>query len=295
MSQNDEGQATEADAAERGPTGLSPKALHSSLIAALLSPEGRAALAPVFAQITDGLTRARDWFIRHEGAISAWLAGFGLWLERLPDETRSTLVVMGNDGWFLDGRMPAALQYQYRTCIDAGEVEAGTALMRDHFEARKDGILAELSLAYPHRSGLLGSAFSAMARGEHGLAIPVLLAQADGFCFDTIANGAFFQDKGREAVKRHLLDSAGDASARLAEAYLAPFAGDLPLLHSSKQRPVGFTKLNRHQVLHGESIDYGTPDNSLRAISLLVYIAQRLEQRTVADSLTESAPDGQPS
>ena len=37
--------------------------------------------------------------------------------------------------------------------------------------------------------------------------------------------------------------------------------------------------LNRHEVLHGESVDYGTEINSLKAISLLYYIASVLGER----------------
>ena len=37
--------------------------------------------------------------------------------------------------------------------------------------------------------------------------------------------------------------------------------------------------LNRHEVLHGESVDYGTEINSLKAMSLLYYIASVLGER----------------
>ena len=37
-------------------------------------------------------------------------------------------------------------------------------------------------------------------------------------------------------------------------------------------------ELNRHQVLHGEVVDYGTEENSLKAISLLNYCATVLPE-----------------
>jgi hypothetical protein len=37
-----------------------------------------------------------------------------------------------------------------------------------------------------------------------------------------------------------------------------------------------FTALNRHQVMHGESWNYGTEVNSLKAFSFLVHIGSHL-------------------
>ncbi len=47
----------------------------------------------------------------------------------------------------------------------------------------------------------------------------------------------------------------------------------LPITKSAYEREAGFNQLNRHQVVHGESLDYGTETNSLKAISFLFYIA----------------------
>ena len=54
-----------------------------------------------------------------------------------------------------------------------------------------------------------------------------------------------------------------------------------PLRLSSKRRPEGFKEFNRHQVLHGEVTDYGTEENSLKAVAFLNYCASRL---SAADS-----------
>ena len=46
----------------------------------------------------------------------------------------------------------------------------------------------------------------------------------------------------------------------------------LPLWASEYRRGDDFCGLNRHMVLHGESIDYGTKKNSLKTISLINYV-----------------------
>ncbi len=42
-------------------------------------------------------------------------------------------------------------------------------------------------------------------------------------------------------------------------------------MHASQENRLPFT---RHSVLHGETSDYGTKINSLKAISLLTYISE---------------------
>ena len=52
----------------------------------------------------------------------------------------------------------------------------------------------------------------------------------------------------------------------------------IPLKHQmSKRGQVEGHILNRHAVMHGESLDYDTEENSLRAISLLNYVALSLD------------------
>lgn len=67
------------------------------------------------------------------------------------------------------------------------------------------------------------------------------------------------------------------ASETYRAALLSPLAQSLPISASEKERRADFSGLNRHTVLHGESVDYGTKENSLRAISLINYVAHVLD------------------
>ena len=55
-------------------------------------------------------------------------------------------------------------------------------------------------------------------------------------------------------------------------AYLEPLNEVLPLWVGEGGRTSNFTGLNRHEVLHGESVGYGTAKHSLQAIALLSYV-----------------------
>jgi hypothetical protein len=60
-------------------------------------------------------------------------------------------------------------------------------------------------------------------------------------------------------------------------ALLSPLAQTLPIGASERQRNEEFIGLNRHMVLHGESLNYGNKINSLKAISLINYVAHVLK------------------
>ncbi len=63
----------------------------------------------------------------------------------------------------------------------------------------------------------------------------------------------------------------------LKSAILSPLTLKLPISASEKDRGSDFIGLNRHQVLHGEVVDYNTKINSLQAISCINYMSQVLE------------------
>ena len=60
-------------------------------------------------------------------------------------------------------------------------------------------------------------------------------------------------------------------------ALLAPLSQPLPISASQYERDESFNELNRHQVMHGEVVNYGTEINSLKSISLLNYVVQVLD------------------
>ncbi|SPB14778.1 hypothetical protein NOV72_02010 [Caballeronia novacaledonica] len=183
---------------------------------------------------------------------------------------------MSQFGWYLDRQMGMGAPLRFKSAVDAGRAPEAERKMIAHFEPRAEGICAELMEKYPHRSELFEAAFNAHRNGQYILSIPVMLSQVDGICLD-VAKAHFFMGRDREKVISHVVEFAGSEIAR---AFLAPFESDMSVVQSQKARSEGFAGLNRHMVLHGESLDYGNRENGLRAISLLNYISQSLQQDT---------------
>ncbi|WP_423391458.1 hypothetical protein [Burkholderia sp. LMG 21824] len=230
-------------------------------------------------EITDAISRSVMGLGEPWGKLAKELSEFSRKLDSYPDEMREGLIAMSRFGWYLDQDMEMSDPIRFKRAVDEGrEVQADTEMV-EYFDARIDGIRTELIQAYSHRQEILDAAFDAHSRGQYLLSIPVLLAQVDGICFDVV-DAHFFMGRERPEV---LAKAAEFADSQIARAFLAPLEAEMSIALSEKARPPGFAGLNRHMVLHGESIDYGTKENGLRAISLLNYIAQSLE-REISDT-----------
>ncbi|NYE29203.1 hypothetical protein HDE78_002161 [Rhodanobacter sp. K2T2] len=196
--------------------------------------------------------------------------------DKLPQRTRDSILAMANAGWYLDLEMGMSDIARFKRVVDDEGAATAEAFMATHFEERLSGIRDSLNEKFPHRKPFFDSAFGAVERGEHLLAIPVLLMQTDGISKD-VANEYFFvrarKGQARPGVADFLLKQA---ESDLAEAFLCMFEELRPIGLSEKEREPGFSGLNRHMVMHGEDLAYGTKVNSLKAVSLLNCVAQVL-------------------
>ena len=69
------------------------------------------------------------------------------------------------------------------------------------------------------------------------------------------------REAGREIREHRVIEIPGFFDEGARDAYVAKF------------KPEELGALNRHAVMHGESLDYDTRENSLKALSLLNYLA----------------------
>ncbi|WP_434661462.1 hypothetical protein P5W99_00710 [Paraburkholderia sp. A3BS-1L] len=202
------------------------------------------------------------------------MASIARTFETYPGRMREGLVAMSRSGWYLDRDMGMSEPLRFKRAVDDGRQADAETAMVEHFEARIPGIRADLIQAYPHRGAVLDAAFDTHLNGQYLMSIPVLLTQVDGICFD-VANAHLFMGRERPKVLAHAVEFAG---SQISRAFLAPLESEMTIALSEKARPQGFTGLNRHMVLHGESVDYGTKENGLRTISLLNYMHQSLQR-----------------
>ncbi|WP_423923778.1 hypothetical protein [Candidatus Poriferisodalis sp.] len=129
-----------------------------------------------------------------------------------------------------------------------------------------DRIERDVVQGFPNRAAILHDAFAAHREQQFNLSVPVFFTQIDGFWHDRCKRSLFHGDIEEIVAAAQGDQVEGGLIERLLEALKNP---RWKMKQSEGQRAVGFSELNRHQVLHGEVTDYGAEENSLKAIALL--------------------------
>jgi hypothetical protein len=200
------------------------------------------------------------------------LQGIQTMARDLPEHMRMACSELAAHGWYIDGDFGAGFAGDLVRALRAGNHEWVNAQLIADYRERLPTIKAALFECYPRRVKILSATFVAHERGEYELSVPVFLAQADGICLDVTKQSMFRKDwrSGKPAVAQYAESFDSD---EFHSAVLAPLKVVHSIALSEKERRKGFGGPNRHQVLHGEVVDYGTELNSFKAISLLSYLS----------------------
>ncbi len=193
---------------------------------------------------------------------------------------------LAEHGWFPH---PSVL-FGAELLVDRISKDSATVdhLLIDLFRDDLPSIESELVDLYPNRRRLLSQGFEAHRQGQYCLSILMFLAQADGIAYEKHSKSVFSKKERKTLGSEEKQEQTGDILA----SFLLLFGEDnLPIWASKNSRDSTFRGFNRHQVMHGESVDYDTEENSLKAVSLLSWLAVVLnyesegEQGSGADSL----------
>jgi len=182
-------------------------------------------------------------------------------------------------GWYLNPNLSLVMLDLLIQAFDE-DPDGASEKLAELIESELSQIQDSLANSAPDRREILRQAFYAHRTKLYNLSVPVFLAQADGMW--------------RDRLGRHLFDRGGPAKAAteyerltpddMTRSILSSFSTQVPLWFSETKREADFNALNRHQVLHGETTDYGTREYSLKAISFLYFVAFLLDSGTARSS-----------
>lgn len=241
-------------------------------------------IRPIIREAIAGIQR--EWAQLHETILRAQearLEAYPNLIDRVETLTRK--------GWFVSLFFELDVFDRFATAsenIDGSTLETMLSnAYKTSIEEHTTAILRE----FPERSLVIRSALNAHLRGEFALSVPVFFAQADGIAGETVGKYIFSGNKEKgthiscvatDEIQKH---SEGDTCQVFHLLYLAlwqPLIDAPPIAYNpSRRKSENYNGLNRHMVLHGESLDYATEENSLKAFSLLSYIASLLPERRI--------------
>lgn len=195
-------------------------------------------------------------------------------VRKLPLKTQAALTLFGEHGWYVDFEMSLPRIWNLSSALSNGDIAEAEQALVAYYDGRNDEIEKSIIVKFPERKKLVTAAFNAHRRGEYELSIPVLLAQTDGICKEAFGEYLFRKYNKRPRTAIYVASLKPDV---ITGAILSPLTENLPIGQSEDERNDDFNGLNRHMVIHGESLNYGTQINGLKAISLINYVAQALQ------------------
>lgn len=142
-------------------------------------------------------------------------------------------------------------------------------------------IKSEINAIAGKRSDLIDEIFVLHQEGRYIACVPLALAQIDGICKDYYGIGFFASEPlDKENKKSKMVQKLNKTlddysfSALLSKQLKFDNKNKLQLI---KARNKNFDQLNRHNIMHGESYEYGTEINSVKAILLLDFLRDLIE------------------
>ena len=234
----------------------------------------------------DGIGRYLERFRRATSALEAWKPLFTRLTEpgdpsfsEITQRFVTNSKLLAERGWFPDPNMPLNLLSRLATTDGEDQSEVDT-VFANYLKGKLAEAEEDLTKLSPVRAHLIQDAFWAHGKGKYSLSIPVFLSQADGLWFDQFEQSVFMV-RDRESGYKGNSTSSESVYLQVFEALrIAP----LPIWISERERDRTFSDLNRHQVLHGEVVDYNTEEFSLKAISFLWWLCWTFSELKLSKS-----------
>lgn len=210
-------------------------------------------------------------------------------LDELPEKSKAAMILASSKGWFFGWNDGLQSLMELVETLEVTQPADIDEVMAQYYRINLRPFTDELASKYPDRAAAIQAAVNAHSSlGCEGylLSIPVFIAQADGLLTEiTKVKSAMMKDhKGQEFLASKALReklAADQKSLDLLHPILMLHETDFMKSAEARQLAAqasgeSFTALNRHQVMHGESSDYGTEINSLKAFSFLVCVGAHL-------------------
>lgn len=200
-----------------------------------------------------------------------WRKVFNYYTNQLPKDLR----ILAQYGWYCEIEkwedIPSFKIHAIAAEYADGRIHEAEDIMFNYYQKNVSQIIAVLSDRHSNRRMILNEIQTTYNHKCYYAAITLLLSQVDGICKDKTNQLFFIRNKHTYLPK--IVDSLQNESYK----YLMSPILELSPIFIDRNFLSNFPcKLNRHNILHGEDIDYGNETNFLKCLSLLKYISDLL-------------------
>ncbi len=175
-------------------------------------------------------------------------------------------------GWIFSPSLPAFSIGEIYKQLKNKDAEEVIETITEYFSNQVCGEIINSICSKPGfstRSQIIEDAFQAHCDRKYALSVLVFLVQAGGVFIDHFENELYSTKKKRYLGKNNF----SFRSTNIAVESFENFIRDVLAKSYDIRRKIPEGIFARHPILHGRSTDYGTKENSIRAILLLDYVS----------------------
>lgn len=183
--------------------------------------------------------------------------------EKLPD----AIVLMGNAGWPLDYDVTPVEAVNLADMLEEGRQIEVDEHMSAVYQDGIDDIFATFAKRHPSRQHIFAEIIKCYEQEIYHAGISCVMSQIDGICNDFTSNDFFRSSHQTPNVTQHLMKQSGNKGNWL----LGPIAKVPPVGRSVSDKKEG--DLNRHAIMHGIDISYGSKINFFKSVAWLKYLS----------------------
>lgn len=200
-------------------------------------------------------------------------------LYQLNEYYANNLQVLAQYGWFLEMNPDVYSRKMFETKLyEEKDIKVICKTLMKYYQTHLERIIEEICNRHPQRSNYISEQImSSYNRGHYELAITGLLTQVDGVCDDKLQRYFFTKEnKGNNKWIPRIVNDLVEIKNDFFKVFIAPILSDCPIFAHQSMADEYPSKLNRHTVLHGKDINYGSKENFLKSVSLLKYVSDML-------------------
>lgn len=176
-------------------------------------------------------------------------------------------------GWYLD------FSIDMKDVFEIADLDSGEKIDEIMCKTINENLVESMEYIYescPDRAIVIQKAFELHKREEYDICIPIFLIQADGISNEMFKTSFFGKRDGQtktekeknKVIPKDKLNNRVDYSG-----YIYPLDVISSInLNTSDRDKINPQLMNRHGIIHGLDIDYGTYKNSCQCIALLKYL-----------------------
>jgi hypothetical protein len=214
------------------------------------------------------------WFVNSKYELRQLGQAFFEAYEKMPDSVK----VLAKFGWYSSMDMSIGeINRVSELFLNDKVIEADHSLLKSYQE-QYTFIRKNILRKYPDRKPILEAAFRAHENQEYVLSIPIFLSHADGLCYE-ITGLKLYSSRDRKPVMAKLIKDIPEGT--FSYLFLQPFTVQGQVSANKAFEEFNNSNFNRHEILHGISVDYGSEINSYKALSLLYYVSDILSDMII--------------